>query len=184
MKILDTNIDAVKQIKPDIFKDNRGYFFESFNENRYKEAGIDYNFVQDNVSKSSRGTVRGLHYQVGEFAQCKLCFVLYGRVLDVALDIRFGSPTFGKYVCIELSADEHNQIWIPIGFAHGFSVLSDEAVFAYKCTALYSKKDERSIIFNDPDLAIDWKIEKPNVSEKDLTGKEFKKIGKDFFYNK
>jgi len=183
MKVIHTDIKEVLVIVPDVFKDERGYFYESFNSKRYLEqAGLNYNFVQDNISKSGRGTVRGLHYQVGEFAQGKLCKVVLGKVLDVAVDIRFGSPTFGKYVSVELSEENQNQIWLPPGFAHGFSVLSEEAVFMYKCTALYSKKDERAIIFNDEDLGIDWQIENPKVSEKDMVAKKFKEIEKDFFY--
>jgi dTDP-4-dehydrorhamnose 3,5-epimerase len=181
MKVIQTEIKEVLVIVPDVFNDERGYFYESFNSKRYLEqAGLDFNFVQDNISKSKKGTVRGLHYQVGEFAQGKLCKVVLGKVIDVAVDIRFGSPTFGKYVSVELSEENQNQIWLPPGFAHGFSVLSDEAVFMYKCTALYSKKDERAIIFNDEDLGIDWQVVNPQVSEKDLLAKKFKEIEKDF----
>ncbi|OGU79592.1 MAG: dTDP-4-dehydrorhamnose 3,5-epimerase, partial [Ignavibacteria bacterium RBG_16_35_7] len=139
-------------------------------------------FVQDNISKSKKGTIRGLHYQVCDFAQGKLCQVMYGKVFDVAVDIRFNSPTFGEYAAVELSEEKHNQIWIPPGFAHGFSVLSDVAVFHYKCTAYYSKEDERAIIYNDPDLGIDWKVLVPNVSEKDLKAMPLKEINKDFLY--
>jgi dTDP-4-dehydrorhamnose 3,5-epimerase len=134
------------------------------------------------MSKSLKGTIRGLHYQVGEFAQGKLCYVVKGKVLDVAVDIRFGSPTFGQYVSAELSDENHHILWLPAGFAHGFSVLSDEAVFHYKCTNYYSKDHERSILFSDKDLSIDWKVSKPIVSEKDLTAKSFKDIDKDFIY--
>ena len=158
-----------------------GYFFESFTLNKYSKLKSS-GFVQDNVSKSKNGTIRGLHYQVGDFAQGKLCQVLFGNVLDVAVDIRFDSPTFGQYVALELTEEKHNQIWIPPGFAHGFSVLSEETIFSYKCTAYYSKKDERAIIFNDPDLGIDWKVESPSVSEKDLMANSFKEIEKDFIY--
>ncbi len=182
MKIIDSQIEDVKFIYPDVFPDTRGFFLESYNKKRYNDAGIDVNFIQDNFSKSVKGTVRGLHYQIGENAQGKLCFVILGKVLDVAVDIRFGSPTFGQYVSIELTEESKNQIWLPPGFAHGFSVLSDEAIFCYKCTGFYSKKDERSIIYNDPDLAIDWKVEKLIVSEKDILAKRFKEIEKDFIY--
>jgi len=182
MKIVKTDIDGVLIIEPDVFNDPRGFFFESYNKKKYREAGLDFNFVQDNISKSAYGTIRGLHYQVGEYAQGKLCQVIKGKVFDVAVDIRFGSPTFGRYVGVELTEQNHRQIWMPPGFAHGFSVLSDEAVFMYKCTALYSKKDERSILFNDADINIDWRIEKPIVSEKDLVSKKFKDIEKDFIY--
>ena len=181
MKIIETKLKGVLEIFPDVFQDDRGYFFESFTLKKYDELESG-GFVQDNISKSKKGTIRGLHYQVGYFAQGKLCQVLLGNVLDVAVDIRFGSPTFGQYFALELSEEKHNQLWMPPGFAHGFSVLSDEAIFSYKCTSNYSKKDERAIIFNDPDLGIDWKIESPSVSEKDLMAIPFKEIEKDFIY--
>ena len=165
-----------------MFGDERGYFFESYNEDTYRNAGIDFCFLQDNISKSKKGTVRGLHYQIGNKAQGKLCKVIYGKVLDVALDIRFGSPTFGKYFSSELSEENHTQLWIPHGFAHGFSVLSEEAIFSYKCTALYSKEHERAILFNDPSLNINWKIDYPIVSGKDLEAPLLKDIQKDFIY--
>lgn len=180
MNIIKTEIDGVLIIEPDFFPDARGFFFESYNKKNYNEAGINAEFVQDNISKSVKGTIRGLHYQVGEFAQGKLCQVISGSVLDVAVDIRSGSPTYGKHVSIELTGKNHKQIWIPAGFAHGFSVLSDEAIFSYKCTALYSKKDERSILYNDPALNIDWKLSEGIVSEKDLQAGLFESIGNDF----
>lgn len=179
-----TPLDGLLIIEPNVFPDERGYFYESFNKSRYLENGINFEFVQDNISKSCRGTLRGLHYQVGEFAQGKLCQVLVGKVLDVAVDIRFNSPTFGKHFSIELSEDNKTQFWLPPGFAHGFSVLSEEVIFSYKCTALYSKKDERAIIYNDEKLNIDWKVENPIVSEKDLTALKFVDIEKDFIYKK
>jgi len=182
LEVIKTDIDGLLVLKPKVFGDERGYFFESFNEDNYRKAGIDFYFVQDNISKSKRGTIRGLHYQVGNKAQGKLCKVVYGKVLDVAVDIRFGSPTFGKYFSSELSEENHTQLWIPKGFAHGFSVLSEEAIFSYKCTALYSKDDERAILFNDLDLNIDWKIDNPIVSEKDFNAQLFKDIKKDFIY--
>lgn len=182
MEIIKTYIDGLLVIKPKVFGDERGYFFESFNEDNYRRAGIDFYFVQDNISKSKNGTIRGLHYQVGDKAQGKLCKVVYGKVLDVAVDIRFGSPTFGKYFSSELSEENHTQLWIPPGFAHGFSVLSDEAIFSYKCTALYSKEHERAIRFNDTLLSIDWKVDNPIVSEKDFEAQLFKDIKKDFIY--
>ncbi len=182
MKIIKTEIDGLLIIEPDVFTDERGFFFESYSERKYSELGFDFKFVQDNISKSTKGTIRGLHYQVGKFAQGKLCQVIYGKVYDVAVDIRFGSPTFGKFKGIELSQDNHKQYWLPPGFAHGFSVLSEEAIFMYKCTNYYSKKDERAILFNDPDLGIDWKVETPIVSEKDLQAILFKNIEKDFYY--
>jgi dTDP-4-dehydrorhamnose 3,5-epimerase len=183
MKIIKTDIPDVLQIKPDVYKDTRGYFLESFNMNRYSENNLEMNFVQDNISKSSIGTIRGLHYQMGEKVQGKLCQVIAGEVLDIALDIRFGSPTFGKYVALKLSEDNHLQLWIPAGFAHGFSVLSDEAIFMYKCTEFYSKKHERTILYNDPQLNIDWGIDNPVISEKDLKGKSLSEIEKDFVFS-
>lgn len=182
MEIVKTNIDGLLILKPKVFADERGYFFESFKKQSFDDEKINFQFVQDNISKSKIGTIRGLHYQIGEKAQGKLCFVLFGKVLDVAVDIRFGSPTFGKYFSYELSEENHQQLWIPPGFAHGFSVLSNEAIFAYKCTANYSKEHERAIIYNDPDLNIDWKVENPIVSKKDLTAKLFKDIDRDFIY--
>ena len=175
MQIIKTGIPDVLEIRPDVFEDSRGYFLESYNKFRFQENDLEFNFVQDNISKSSRGTIRGLHYQVGKNAQGKLCQVISGKVLDVAVDIRFGSPTFGKHVILELSEENHSQVWIPPGFAHGFAVISDKAIFSYKCTEFYSKEDERTIIYNDPQLNIDWGINNPIVSEKDLNGKLFKR---------
>ena len=180
MQFEKTFINGLILVKPDVFPDDRGYFFESFNKKKFSDGGINKTFVQDNISKSVKGTVRGLHYQIGEFAQGKLCSVISGKVLDVAVDIRFSSATLGKYYAVELSEENKNQLWIPSGFAHGFSVLSDSAIFSYKCTALYNKESERAILFNDPDLNINWKINKPIVSEKDLKAKRFKEIEKDF----
>ena len=175
-------IDGLLLIKPDVFPDERGYFFESFNKKKYEEGGINFTFLQDNISKSVYGTVRGLHYQVGDFAQGKLCSVILGKVLDVAVDIRFGSPTFGKHYAAELSEENKNQLWIPPGFAHGFSVLSETAIFSYKCTNLYDKVSERAILYNDTQLNINWNVEKETVSPKDLQAKEFNQIEKDFSY--
>ncbi len=182
MKFEKANINGLLVIEPKVFKDNRGYFYESFNNEKYNFITDKYFFVQDNVSKSKYGTVRGLHYQIGEHAQGKLVSVLFGKVFDVAVDIRSGSPTFGKYFGLELSEENKKQLWIPPGFAHGFSVLSDEVIFSYKCTANYNKESERSIIYNDPELGIEWKVDNPIVSEKDLTSKNFSKIEKDFEY--
>ncbi|PKL83578.1 MAG: dTDP-4-dehydrorhamnose 3,5-epimerase [Ignavibacteriae bacterium HGW-Ignavibacteriae-3] len=182
MKFEKVFIDGLILVTPDVHADERGYFFETFNKSKFTEGGIDLNFVQDNISKSVRGTVRGLHYQTGDSAQGKLCSVVTGSVLDVAVDIRFGSPTFGKYYSVELNDVSKQQLWIPPGFAHGFSVLSDSAVFSYKCTALYNKESERAILFNDPQLKINWKVADPLVSEKDLHAKLFSEIEKDFHY--
>ncbi len=182
MKVEKTFIPGLLVIEPDFFPDNRGFFFESFNREKYAAHGIEMEFIQDNLSKSTKNTVRGLHYQAGEHAQGKLCQVITGNVLDVAVDIRFGSPTFGKHFSVELSGDNHKQIWIPPGFAHGFSVLTDEAIFSYKCTAKYDKPSERSIIYNDPVLGIEWMVETPIVSDKDLKAKIFAEIKKEFFF--
>ncbi|MBX7043627.1 MAG: dTDP-4-dehydrorhamnose 3,5-epimerase [Ignavibacteria bacterium] len=182
MKVEKTFIPGLFVIEPDFFPDSRGFFFESFSREKYSEIGITAEFVQDNISKSAKNTLRGLHYQAGGFAQGKLCQVITGKVLDVAVDIRFGSPTFGRHFSVELSGDNHRQIWIPPGFAHGFSVLSEEAIFSYKCTARYDKQSERGIIYNDESLGIDWKVEAPIVSEKDLKAKSFSEIEKEFFF--
>lgn len=167
IEINKTDIDDLLLIKPNIFEDSRGYFYELFNSEKYIKAGLQYNFVQDNISKSQKGTVRGLHFQVGEYAQGKLCQVIVGKVLDVAVDIRSESKTFGKYYSVELTEENHYQLWIPPGFAHGFSVLSDEVIFLYKCTNFYNREYERSIKYDDPELNIDWKVDSPIVSEKD-----------------
>ena len=183
MKVIKTNIDGLLIIKPDVFGDDRGYFFETYSKRKYAEYGIEEDFVQDNISKSLKGTIRGLHYQVGDNAQGKLCHVIKGKVLDVAVDIRFDSPTFGQYFSIELTGEDKTQMWIPPGFAHGFSVLSDEVLFVYKCTNYYSKPDDRAILYNDPQLNIDWKVENPIVSEKDLKAKLINEIQADFVYS-
>jgi dTDP-4-dehydrorhamnose 3,5-epimerase len=174
MEVKKTGIEGLLLLCPKVFKDERGYFFEAFNDSVYKEAGLTYNFVQDNISKSRKNSIRGLHFQTGEMAQGKLCQVILGKVLDVAVDIRIDSPTFGKHFSVELSDENHYQIWMSPGFAHGFSVLSDEAIFSYKCTQLYSKQHESAIIYSDPDLKIDWKTAEPIVSEKDLNAPTFR----------
>lgn len=180
VKKIDTSIKDLFIIETDIFKDARGYFYESYSEKKYNDLGLNFKFVQDNISKSSFGTIRGLHYQVGNYAQGKLCQVLSGAVLDVAVDIRHGSSTFGKYFSVELSSENNLQLWIPPGFAHGFSVLSETALFSYKCTNYYSKNDERCILFDDIDLGINWKVKNPIISDKDKLGKNFNSIDKDF----
>lgn len=182
MKTEKTKINGVLIITPDVFPDDRGFFFESYNKDRYEAAGIPDKFVQDNFSRSTYGTIRGLHFQIGNAAQGKLCQVISGRVLDVAVDIRKGSPTYGQHVSVELTDENHKQIWMPPGFAHGFSVLSETAIFSYKCTAMYSKSDERAILYNDSDLNINWRVEKPVVSEKDLKSGSFKNLENYFNY--
>ena len=183
MKIESTTINGLLIIEPKVFGDSRGAFFESYNEKAFIEAvGEPVHFVQDNQSTSTKGVLRGLHFQNPPNAQGKLVRVVQGSVLDVALDIRKGSSTYGHHFSIELSAENNRQLWIPPGFAHGFSVLSEEAVFMYRCTAYYSKEDERSILFNDPDLKINWKVDNPLVSAKDLQAKRFKDIDRDFIF--
>ena len=169
MEVIKTDIDGVVIIEPQIFNDERGYFFESFSQREFDEKVCKTVFVQDNESKSSYGVLRGLHFQKPPYAQSKLVRVLKGAVLDVAVDIRKGSPTFGKYVAVELSGENHRQFFIPRGFAHGFSVLTDEAIFQYKCDAFYAPQSEGALAWDDPDLGIDWKIppDKVILSEKD-----------------
>ena len=177
MKLTETYIPGLLVIEPDVFRDSRGCFFESFSERKFEElTGLKVDFVQDNESHSAYGTVRGLHFQTGDHAQAKLVRVVSGRVLDVAVDLREGSPTFGRHFSIELSGENHLQMFIPKGFAHGFSVLSETAVFQYKCDAYYAPQSEDALIWNDPDLAIDWKIpaEDALVSDKDRRNKTFK----------
>ena len=169
MKIVKTPIEGVVIIEPQIFEDARGYFFESWNKAKMAEAGLDFDFIQDNQSKSCYGTIRGVHFQKGEFSQAKLVRVLHGTVLDVAVDLRKDSPTFGQHVAVELSAENNRQLMIPRGFGHGFSVLSPTAVFAYKCDNVYNKASEGGVRFDDPALGIDWKINPQNaiLSDKD-----------------
>jgi dTDP-4-dehydrorhamnose 3,5-epimerase len=169
MEILETPIKDLLIIKPRVFNDARGYFFETYNAERYHEAGIAQDFVQDNLSKSSFGVVRGLHFQRAPYSQSKLVSVTVGRVWDVAVDLRAGSPTYGQWYGVELTDENHLQYLIPRGFAHGFSVLSETAIFTYKCDNLYHPEADGGIMFNDPDLGIDWKIpaEKMLLSEKD-----------------
>jgi dTDP-4-dehydrorhamnose 3,5-epimerase len=170
MPFTRTDIPGLLVFEPKVFEDNRGYFFEAYNEQTFKEAGVDLKFVQDNQSKSSYGVIRGLHYQLSPYAQTKLIRVLEGIILDVVVDIRKGSPTFGKHFTIELSEENKKQLQVPAGLAHGFSVLSPTATVLYKCDRLYNRESEAGIRFNDPQLAIDWRIpsEKATVSDKDL----------------
>lgn len=169
MKVTALAIPDVKLIEPKVWGDARGFFFESYRDDRYSEAGIAGPFVQDNQSFSQRGVLRGLHFQWPNNVQGKLVSVVQGAVWDVAVDIRRGSPTFGQWVGAELSAENHHQLWVPPGFAHGFVVLSETALFTYKCTALYSPADEVSIRWDDPTLAIQWPsaIAEPSLSAKD-----------------
>lgn len=163
MKVIRTEIPEVVIIEPRIFGDRRGYFFESFSERDFTENVLGVRFVQDNESRSCRGVVRGLHFQLPPHAQGKLVRVVKGRVIDVAVDIRRGSPTFGKHVAVELSEDNHLQLFIPRGFAHGFSVLSEDAVLQYKCDEYYHPESEGALAWDDPDIAVDWKISAEEV---------------------
>ncbi len=170
MKFERCHIEGLILVKPTIFEDSRGHFFEAYNQAEFEEHGIMGNFVQDNQSFSTKGVIRGLHYQLNPHAQSKLVRVLRGTILDVAVDVRKGSSTYGQSYSVELSAENQLQLWLPAGFAHGFSVLSDEAVVLYKCDSYYHKAAEQGIRFDDPELNIDWRIDKAEavVSEKDL----------------
>ncbi|NQU34096.1 MAG: dTDP-4-dehydrorhamnose 3,5-epimerase [Bacteroidetes bacterium] len=174
MQIVKTKIPDLYIIKPSVFEDSRGYFFESYNKEAFLRNGIDQNFVQDNESKSAKGVLRGLHFQKPPFAQGKLVRVMHGAVLDVAVDLRKNSPTYGHWASVELNHDNKWMYWVPPGFAHGFVTLEEDTVFFYKCTNVYNKESEGSILWNDPDLNIDWKIANPTLSEKDIISPLFK----------
>ena len=184
MEITETGIPNLLIITPKVFEDSRGYFFESYNSEVFEKFGLSQEWIQDNQSKSSYGVIRGLHYQLAPFSQSKLVRVISGRILDVALDIRRGSPTFGKHFTIELSDENKKQLLIPKGFAHGFSVLSDTAIVLYKCDALYKHEEERGILYNDPSLGIDWQISdnKAIVSAKDKVHPAFENADLNFVY--
>jgi dTDP-4-dehydrorhamnose 3,5-epimerase len=169
MNIVKTDLPGLVIIEPKVFEDERGYFFESYHEGKLSQQGVQTTFIQDNQSKSSYGVIRGLHYQLDPHAQTKLVRVLEGKIYDVAVDVRKGSTTFGKWFGIELSAENKKQLYVPQGFAHGFSVLSETAVVFYKCDNLYHPASEGGILYNDPDLGIDWKVdlEKAVLSPKD-----------------
>ncbi len=174
MEIIQTPIQGLLIIKPRVFADNRGYFYESWNRADFAKAGIHTDFVQDNQSLSQRGVLRGLHFQNPPHAQAKLVRVIQGAVLDVAVDIRKDSPTYGQHFSVELTADNKISFLIPAGFAHGFLTLQDNTIFSYKCSALYNKDSEGCLLWNDPSLAIHWNTENPALSEKDLTGSAFR----------
>ncbi len=175
MKVEDTKLPGVLVLHPEVFHDKRGFFLEAWNSMRYENAGIQSRFVQDNVSFSKKGTLRGLHFQYPQ-PQGKLVQVLSGRVLDVVVDIRVASPTFGQWVTVVLGGDNHRQLYVPPGFAHGYCVTSDTALFTYKCTDFYNPSTECGIIWNDPDLNIDWPITQPLVSPKDATYPKLKDL--------
>lgn len=181
MNIIRPEIEGLLILTPRVFKDDRGEFMESFNKQKFNEAvGREVNFVQDNQSISKKGVLRGLHFQNPPFAQGKLVRVIKGAVIDIAVDIRKSSPTYGDYVAVELTADNNEQFWIPEGFAHGFVALEEETTFLYKCTNYYSPQHEGTILWNDPTLNIDWGIKDPIISEKDAVGQVFSNFMSDF----
>ncbi|HQW84005.1 MAG TPA: dTDP-4-dehydrorhamnose 3,5-epimerase [Ferruginibacter sp.] len=182
MTFIKTEFPELLIIEPTVYTDSRGYFFESYNENEFKKAGVDIKFLQDNQSKSSYGVIRGLHYQLAPYAQTKLVRVLSGLILDVVVDLRKGSPTYGKSFTLELSDKNNKQLFIPKGFAHGFSVLSDTAEVIYKCDAFYNKASETGIAYNDPELGIDWQIPAhlAIISDKDKINPLFKNCKNNF----
>ncbi len=186
MKISETSIPGLLVIEPHVISDLRGYFFESWQEERYQSAGIEAKFIQDNESKSVQGVIRGLHYQLAPWGQAKLVRVVHGRVYDVAVDLRTGSPTFGKWYGLELDDISKRQLFIPEGFAHGFSVLSETAVFSYKCDNSYNREAERSINIIDPALDINWMLNEivPIVSEKDKNAPLFSEAEMNFKFNR
>lgn len=180
MNIIRTALSGLLLIEPRVFGDDRGYFFESYNKRVFEEAGLHMEFMQDNESCSSKGVLRGLHFQEPPYEQGKLVRVARGAVMDVSVDIRKDSPTYGKWEAFELSAKNKRMLWIPPGFAHGFLTLAENTVFIYKCTNLYNRESENSIFWNDPDLKIDWGIDRPLVSEKDQEAPFFRDLASPF----
>lgn len=180
MKTINTEIPEVKIIEPRVFGDRRGCFFESYNQQRYRDAGIDVAFIQDNVSVSARGVLRGMHFQ-NPFAQGKLVTALQGEIYDVAVDMRAGSPTFSRWVGVHLNDENRRQLWVPAGFAHGFVVLSDTAMVSYKCDGPYQPSAERSLLWSDPDVGIRWPVEQPILSDKDLAAVSLKDLEEHWF---
>jgi dTDP-4-dehydrorhamnose 3,5-epimerase len=180
MEIIKPPIEGLLVIKPKVFEDDRGHFFESWSKGAFSRNGLDLNFVQDNQSLSNKGVLRGLHFQNPPYAQGKLVRVIKGAVLDVALDIRKDSSTYGQHFSVELSEENKTIFWIPPGFAHGFLTMEDNTVFTYKCTGVYNKESEGSLLWNDTDLNIDWRIETPLVSDKDLLAGGFKNFESQF----
>ena len=179
---ITTSVPDVFVIKPDVFEDNRGYFFETFNQEKITELGIQYNFVQDNESLSAKNVLRGLHFQKPPFEQGKLVRVIKGGVLDVAVDIRKNSPYYGKWVSQELTEQNKLLMWIPPGFAHGFVTLEDQTIFSYKCTGFYNHDSEQVISWNDPNIGIEWMINNPVLSERDINGIHFNNFISPFTY--
>lgn len=180
MEVIETKIKDLLIIKPKVFADSRGYFFESYNADVFKQNNITVNFVQDNQSLSSTGVLRGLHFQAPPFDQGKLVRVITGAVLDVAVDIRKNSPTYGEHITVELTEENKTMFYIPPGFAHGFLTLSDNTIFSYKCTNVYNKLSEGCVLWNDTDLNINWNVANPTLSEKDLVGTPFKEFTSPF----
>ncbi len=180
MKVQQTGFEGLYIIQPSVFEDKRGYFFESWNQQKFRDQGLDFDFVQDNQSMSAANVLRGLHFQVPPWEQGKLVQVTQGSALDVVVDLRKDQPTFGQNYKLVLSSREKNMLWIPPGFAHGFLTLEDNTLFFYKCTQLYNKESERAILWNDPQLNIDWGIENPVVSEKDKSAMNFRDFNSPF----
>ena len=180
MEVIETKIKNLLILKPKVFADTRGYFFESYNTDVFKQNGIISNFVQDNQSLSNAGVLRGLHFQAPPFDQGKLVRVISGAVLDVAVDIRKDSPTYGEHVALELTEENKTMFYIPTGFAHGFLTLRDNTIFSYKCTNVYNKSSEGCVLWNDANLKINWNVTNPILSEKDLVGTPFKEFNSPF----
>ena len=180
MEVIETKIKDLLIIKPKVFADSRGYFFESYNADVFKQNNITVNFVQDNQSLSSTGVLRGLHFQAPPFDQGKLVRVITGAVLDIAVDIRKDSPSYGEHIAIELTEENKTMFYIPPGFAHGFLTLRDNTIFSYKCTNVYNKLSEGCVLWNDTDLNINWNVANPILSEKDLVGTPFKEFKSPF----
>ena len=182
MEIINTAIPELKTIQPKVFGDARGYFFESYNKQQLADAGLTADFVQDNQSLSAKNVIRGLHFQKPPFAQGKLVRVATGSAMDVAVDIRKGSPTYGQYVSVILSSETNNMFWIPAGFAHGFVALEEHTLFLYKTTQFYNKESEGAIRWNDPDIHVEWGVSEPVISDKDKVSPFFKDFESPFIY--
>lgn len=182
MQVIETNIPGLFEIMPQVFGDDRGYFFESYSKEAFAKFDVNFEFVQDNQSLSNKGVLRGLHFQNPPYAQGKLVRVIQGAVLDVVVDIRKGSPTYGKHHKVMLTGENKMMFWIPPGFAHGFLTLADHTIFSYKCTHLYNKESEGSVLWNDPELAIDWNVEKPLLSPKDIDARPLSELNSQFRY--
>lgn len=182
MNVITCDIPGLVIIEPKVFGDARGYFMETWNQQRYRDAGLDWNFVQDNISLSRRGILRGLHFQNPK-GQGKLVYALQGEVFDVAVDLRKSSPTFGRWHGLTLSAENKRQFFVPAGFAHGFAVLSETAMFAYKCTEFYNPQNEMSLLWNDPEVGVQWPLEAPELSEKDARGVRLRDIPRERLFD-